>query len=75
MRKNIKSGLQPLIIVLGGGIQQTRCIKRCQQLGYMVCCFDMNDKCYGAPVADLFFQISIKKFDKIVSVVASLKTL
>lgn len=54
-----------LIIVLGGGIQQTRCIKRCKKLGFLVCCFDINENCEGKKAADLFFKLSIKNYNDI----------
>ena len=54
-----------LVVVLGGGIQQTRCIKRCKKLGFLVCCFDINDNCEGEKIADLFFKISIKNYNDI----------
>ena len=54
-----------LIIVLGGGIQQTRCIKRCKKLGFLVCCFDINENCEGKKAADWFFKLSIKNYNDI----------
>ena len=54
-----------LIIVLGGGIQQTRCIKRCKKLGFLVCCFDINENCEGKEAADWFFKLSIKNYNDI----------
>lgn len=62
-----------LVVVLGGGIQQTRCIKRCKKLGLFVCCFDINENCQGAKVADLFYKISIKNHKQILLVVSSLE--
>ena len=62
-----------LIIVLGGGIQQTRCIRRCMKNGFRVCCFDINENCKGANVADLFYQISIRNYSEILSVVSKLQ--
>ena len=59
-----------LIIVLGGGIQQTRCIKRCQKLGFLVCCFDINENCEGKKAADLFFKLSIKNYNEIMLIVS-----
>ena len=62
-----------LIVVLGGGIQQTRCIRRCIKIGFRVCCFDINENCKGANVADLFYQISIRNHSEILSVVSKLQ--
>ena len=57
-------------IVLGGGIQQTRCIKRSKKLGFLVCCFDINENCEGKKAADLFFKLSIKNYNDIMLIVA-----
>ena len=62
-----------LVVVLGGGIQQTRCIRRCMKIGFRVCCFDINENCKGANVADLFYRISIRNYSKILSVVSKLQ--
>ena len=73
MQEFIDNKNKPLIVVLGGGIQQTRCIRRCQELGFLSCCFDINKNCSGDSTADLFFQISIKNHTEIISIVTSLE--
>lgn len=73
MEELLKSRFGPVILILGGGIQQTRCIKRCKKLGFITCCFDKNENCFGSEAADLFFQISIKNHNEILSIVASIK--
>ena len=73
MKEFLENKIKPLIVVLGGGIQQTRCIRRCQELGFLSCCFDINKDCSGAIAADFFYQISIKNHTEIISIVASLK--
>ena len=63
------------IVVLGGGIQQTRCIKRCKKLGFLVCCFDINENCEGKKVADIFFKISIKNYRDIILKLSEFKNI
>ena len=45
--------------------QETRCIKRCKKLGFLVCCFDINENCEGKKAADWFFKLSIKNYNDI----------
>lgn len=72
MKKPVRSYDDQKIIVLGGGIQQERCIKRCQKLGYYVVCFDKAETCIGAMVADKFFAVSIDDFDEVLLRVSEL---
>lgn len=65
MKRPVRSYDKQKIIVLGGGIQQARCIERCQKLGYYVVCFDKEEACIGARVADDFFAVSIDDFDEV----------
>ena len=58
MKRPVRSYDKQKIIVLGGGIQQARCIERCQKLGYYVVCFDKEEACIGARIADAFFAVS-----------------
>ena len=73
MREFFSRRVDETIVVLGGGIQQTRCIKRSKKIGFKVCCFDINENCQGAKVADLFYQISIKDYSEILLVVSSIE--
>ena len=65
VKKPVRSYDKQKIIVLGGGIQQARCIERCQKLGYYVVCFDKEEACIGARIADAFFAVSIDDFDEV----------
>ena len=44
--------------------------KRCKKLGFLVCCFDINENCEGKKAADLFFKLSIKNYNDIMLIVA-----
>ena len=72
MKEFLENKFKPLIVVLGGGIQQTRCIRRCQELGFLSCCFDINKDCSGVIAADFFIKFRLK-ICEIISIVASLK--
>lgn len=61
------------IIILGGGVMQIPAIEIAKELGVLSICFDGNPNCLGAGLADRFYPIDLKDYEKVLKQSALLK--
>ncbi len=55
------------VVCIGGGLLQEKIIKEIKEMGFKAIVFDKDPECIGSKIADIFFPISTRDYEQIIS--------